>query len=114
MSHVKTDIGQIASIDTFNLKLAQTEVFSSLTFSRNEAVCKFAVLGALLEIEDQYTVPAIGGCRTYGCTEAPSVSRKHTECITNVIAANNYFRLSHLNAAQVDVRIKDQNNDFNT
>lgn len=107
MSHIETRIGQIASIDTFNSELAQTEVFSSLTFSHNEEVSKFEVSVSLLEIEDQYTVPAIGGCRTYGCTEAPSVSRKHAECITNVIATNNYFRLSHLNAAQADVLIKD-------
>ena len=106
MSHIETRIGQIC-IDTLNSELAQTEVFSSLTFSRNEAVCKFAVLGALLEIEDQYMVPAIGGCRTRGCTEAPPVFNMHTECIASVKDTNKYFRLSHLNAAQRDVLIKD-------
>ena len=106
MSHIETRIGQIGA-DTFNSELAQTEVFSSLTFSHNETVSKFEVSVCLLEIEDQYTVPVIGGCRTYGCTEEPSVSCKHTECITSVIATNNYFRLSHVNAAQVDVLTKD-------
>ena len=105
MSHIETRIGQIG-IDTFNSELAQIEVFSSLTFSRNEAVCKFAVLGALLEIEDQYMVPVIGGCRTHGCTDAPPVFNMHAECIASVKDTNNYFRLSHLNAAQVDVLIK--------
>ena len=105
MSHIETRIGQIG-IDTFNSELAQTEVFSSLTFSRNEAVCKFAVLGALLEIEDRYMVPVIGGCRTHGCTDAPPVFNMHAECIASVKDTNNYFRLSYLNAAQVDVLIK--------
>lgn len=106
MSHIETRTGQIG-VDTLNSELAQTEVFSSLTFSHNEEVSKFEVSVSLLEIEDQYTVPAIGGCRTYGCTEAPSVSFKHAECTTNVIATNNYFRLSHRNAAQAGVLIKD-------
>ena len=106
MSHIETRTGQIG-IDTLNSELAQTEVFSSLTFSRNEAVCKFAVLGALLEIEDQYMVPAIGGCRTHGCTETPPVFHMHTEWITSVKDTNKYFRLSHVNAAQVDVLTKD-------
>ena len=106
MSHIETRTGQIG-IDTLNSELAQTEVFSSLTFSRNEAVCKFAVSVCLLEIEDQYMAPAIGGCRTYGCTEEPSVSRKHTECIASVKATSDYFSLSHLNTTQVDVLIKD-------
>lgn len=107
MSHIETRTGQIG-IDTLNSELAQTEVFSSLTFSRNEAVCKFAVLGALLEIEDQYMVPAIGGCRTHGCTETPPVFHTHTECIASVKDTNKYFRLSHLNTAQAGaVLIKD-------
>ena len=106
MSHIETRIGQIASIDTFNSELAQTEVFSSLTFSHNETVSKFEVSVSLLEIEDQYMVPAIGGCRTHGCTETPPVFNMHAECIASVKDTNNYFRLSHLNAAQVDVLIK--------
>ena len=106
MSHVETRTGHIG-IDTVNSELAQTEVFSSLTFSHNETVSKFEVSVYLLEIEDQYTVPVIGGCRTYGRTEEPSVSCKHTECITSVKATSDYFRLSHLNTTQVDVLIKD-------
>ena len=106
MSHIETRTGQIG-IDTLNSELAQTEVFSSLTFSHNETVSKFEVLGALLEIEDQYMVPVIGGCRTHGCTDAPPVFHMHTECIASVKDTNNYFRLSHLNTTQVDVLIKD-------
>ena len=111
MSHVKTDIGQIASIDTFNLKLAQTEVFSSLTFSRSEADSALFVTASCGYISDRYTVPIAGVCRACGDTGASSALHGRNERTASVKASvkatSDYFRLSHLNTTQVDVLIKD-------
>ena len=106
MSHIETRTGQIG-IDTLNSELAQTEVFSSLTFSRNEADSAFFVTASCGYINDRYTVPIVGVCRACGDTGASSALHRRNERTASVKATSDYFRLSHLNTTQVDVLIKD-------
>lgn len=108
MSHVETRIGYTdGRHDRRSSELAYSRTYASHTRGSNEDDSAFFVTASCGYISDRYTVPIVEVCRARGDTGASSALHGRSERTASVKATSDYFRLSHVNAAQVDVLIKD-------